>query len=54
MGWILLGLIGFALGSLIAYTLIRIAGDSDRAARRAHRKLDALDPFAEATTTRGH
>jgi hypothetical protein len=46
-----LGLIGLGLGMLVAWTLIRMAGDSDRAARRTHRKLD---PFAEVTTTRGH
>jgi hypothetical protein len=46
-----LGLIGLGLGMLVAWTLIRMAGDSDRAARRTHRKLD---PFAEITTTRPH
>jgi hypothetical protein len=50
MGWIVLALIALGLGSLVALTLVRIARDSDRVARRAHRELD---PFSEATTTRG-
>ena len=51
MGWIILGVIGLGLVVLLALTLVRIAGDSDRAARRTHKKLD---PFAEITTTRSH
>jgi hypothetical protein len=49
MVWIILGVIALALAVLVRLTLVRIAGDSDRKARRVDRKLD---PFAGATTTR--
>ena len=49
MAWIVLGIVGFGLGMLVAFTIFRIAGDTDRAARRAQRKLD---PFADVTITR--
>ena len=45
-----MALIGCGLGLLLVYTLIRMAGDVDRAARHAQRRLD---PFTEVTITRG-
>jgi len=50
VGWIVLVVVGFGLCALVAWTLVRMAHDSDRAARRAHR---TLDPFAEITITKG-
>ena len=48
VGWLALALIGLGLCFLVALTIVRVSQDADRAARRAHRKLD---PFEEATTT---
>jgi len=48
-GWILLGLVGWGLLTLIAYTLMRMSGDQDRAARHEQKRLD---PYAEVTITR--
>ena len=49
MGWIILGLVGSGLGLLLVLTLVRIAGEEDRAARHTQRRLD---PYAEVTNTR--
>ena len=42
MGWIILGLVGSGLGLLLVLTLVRIAGEEDRAARHTQRRLDPL------------
>jgi hypothetical protein len=48
LSWILLGLIGWALGLLVLLILMRMAGAQDRAARHAQKRLD---PFSEVTIT---
>ena len=48
MGWVFLGLIGYVLVMLLALILVRMAGDSDRAAREEERMFIA---FAEGTVT---
>jgi hypothetical protein len=49
LGWIMLGLVGWALGLLFVLTLMRMAGDQDRAARHEQKRLD---PSADVTITR--
>ena len=49
MAWIILGLVGCGLATLVAFTLIRIAGDEDRKARHVQRRMD---PFSDVTITR--
>ena len=49
MDWILLGVVAWILGVLFVMVLMRIAGDGDRAARHAHKKVD---PDADVTITR--
>jgi hypothetical protein len=49
LGWILLGLVGWALAVLVVLILLRMAGDQDRHARHAEK---SLDPFSEVTITR--
>jgi len=48
LSWILLGLIGWAIGLLLLLILMRMARAQDRAARHAQKRLD---PFTEATIT---
>ena len=48
LSWILLGLIGWALGLLLLLILMRMAKAQDRAARHAQKRLD---PFTEVTIT---
>ena len=48
IGWILLGLVGWALGFLFLMVLMRMAGDEDRAARHEEK---LLDPFSDVTIT---
>ena len=38
--WILLGLIGWALGLVVVLILMRIAGDRERAARKEQERTD--------------
>jgi hypothetical protein len=47
--WILLGLVGWALALLVLLLLMRMAGDQDRAARHAQKRLD---PYSDVTITR--
>jgi hypothetical protein len=49
LGWILLGLVGWALGLLFVLVLFRMAGNQDRAARHGQKRLD---PFSDVTITR--
>ena len=49
LSWIMLGLVGWALGLLFVLTLMRMAGDQDRAARHQQKRLD---PFTDVTITR--
>ena len=46
IGWILLALVGWALGLLFLMVLMRMAGDEDRAARHEEK---LLDPFSDVT-----
>ena len=48
LGWIVLGLVGWALGLIIVLTLFRMAGDQDRAARHEQKRLD---PYSDVTIT---
>jgi hypothetical protein len=47
--WILLGLVGWALGLVFVLALMRMAGDQDRAARHQQKRID---PYSEVTITR--
>ena len=49
LSWIVLGLVGWALGLLFVLALMRMAGDQDRAARHEQRRLD---PLSDVTITR--
>jgi hypothetical protein len=49
MGWILLAIVGWALGIVLLLALLRMSGDQDRAARH-HQKH--LDPYSDVTITR--
>ena len=46
--WILLGLVAWGLGLLVAMILFRMAGDQDRAARHNHK---LLNPHSDVTIT---
>ena len=47
--WIVLGVVGWALGFLFAMILMRMASDEDRAARHGEK---LLDPFSDVSITR--
>ncbi len=47
-GWIVLGIIAWALGLMLVLALLRISGDQDRAARHAQKRLD---PYSDITIT---
>ena len=49
VSWILLGLVGWALGLVMVLALFRVAGDQDRAARHEQKRLD---PYSDVTITR--
>jgi hypothetical protein len=49
LSWILLGLVGWALGLVFVLVLMRMAGDQDRAARHEQKRLD---PYSDVTITR--
>jgi hypothetical protein len=49
LSWIMLGLVGWALGLFFVIVLMRMAGDQDRAARHEQKRLD---PYADVTITR--
>ncbi len=49
IGWILLGLVGWALGLVVVLALFRMSGDQDRAARHEQKRLD---PYSDVTITR--
>ena len=48
LSWILLGLVGWALGLVVVFALMRMAGDQDRAARHEQKQLD---PYSDVTIT---
>ncbi len=48
LGWIMLGLVGWALGLVFVLILMRMAGDQDRIARHEQKRLD---PFSDVTIT---
>ena len=49
LSWVLLGLVGWALGLVVVLALFRMAGDQDRAARHEQKRLD---PYCDVTITR--
>jgi len=49
LSWILLGLVGWALGLVVVLALFRMSGDQDRAARHEQKRLD---PYSDVTITR--
>ena len=49
VSWILLGLVGWALGLVMVLALFRMSGDQDRAARHEQKRLD---PYSDVTITR--
>jgi hypothetical protein len=49
MFWILLGVAGWGLALWFAWTLMRMAGDEDRAARHQEKRFD---PTSDVTITR--
>ena len=49
LSWIMLVIIGWALGLAFVLVLMRMAGDQDRAARH---EQDRIDPYADVTITR--
>jgi len=49
ISWILLGLVGWALGLVVVLALFRMSGDQDRAARHEQKRLD---PYSDVTITR--
>jgi len=49
LGWVLLGLVGWALGLVVVLALFRMSGDQDRAARHEQKRLD---PYSDVTITR--
>ena len=49
LSWIILGLVGWALGFLFVMVLMRMSGDEDRAARHQQKRID---PHSDVTITR--
>ena len=49
ISWVLLGLVGWALGLVMVLALFRMSGDQDRAARHEQKRLD---PYSDVTITR--
>jgi hypothetical protein len=49
LSWIVLGIVGWTLGLLFVLALMRMAGNQDRAARHAQKRLD---PNSDVTITR--
>ena len=48
LAWIVLGLVAWLLGLLFVLVLMRMAGDQDRAARHAQKRMD---PYSDVTVT---
>ena len=48
LSWIMLGLVGWALGLVFVLALMRMSGDQDRAARHGQKRLD---PYSDVTIT---
>lgn len=48
LSWIILGLVGWALGFLFVMVLMRISADEDRAARHQQKRLD---PYSDVSIT---
>lgn len=49
LGWVLLALVGWALGLIFVLILMRMSGEQDRAARHEQKRID---PYSEVTITR--
>ena len=49
LSWIILGLVGWALGFLFVMVLMRMSADEDRAARHQQKRID---PHSDVTITR--
>ncbi len=48
LGWILLGVIAWALGLIFVLALFRMSSEQDRAARHEQKRID---PYSEVTIT---
>jgi hypothetical protein len=48
LGWILLALVVWGLGTVVVLALFRVSGDQDRAARHEQKRLD---PYSDVTIT---
>lgn len=48
LGWIVLGLLGWALGLMFVLVLVKMSGDQDRAARHEQKRRD---PYSDVTIT---
>jgi hypothetical protein len=48
LGWIMLGLVGWAIGLAFVLVLMRMSSDQDRAARHEQKRLD---PYSDVTIT---
>ena len=46
--WIVLGLVGWALGLVFVLALMRMSADQDRAARHEQKRMD---PYSDVTIT---
>ena len=46
LGWMLLGLCGWALGVVFVFSLLNMSGDEDKKARRAPRRVDPASKVA--------
>ena len=49
LSWIMMGLVGWALGLVFVLALMRMSGDEDRAARHQQKRMD---PYSDVTITR--
>jgi hypothetical protein len=48
LAWVLLGVVGWALGIVFVLALFRMSSDQDRAARHEQKRID---PYSEVTIT---
>ena len=49
LSWIILAIVGWAIGALVVLVLCRMAGNQDRVARRSEKRLF---PYSDVTITR--
>jgi hypothetical protein len=48
ISWILLGLLGWAIGLVLVLAIFRMSGDQDRAARHEEKRIN---PYSDVTIT---